>query len=338
MVFQAEKFPLNLTRNPPYVSNEEFRKYIRGVLTKITDIDPENIQRWTSSAYAEEWEQSRMHSTYSSQRSYETVEFFGDKLANSLVALYISKTYPQVYNTEWVTKLQNYLHSADSFMQPSYMIGLYKFVLISQEAWEIHIQKPENMKYLGDYAVWENQNWRKLLTDMFEAFIGTIFRIVYKDQGFIGVAYEVISKVFFYYISKIYVDLSVQFLWDPVTILKESLELKRKDLGIPINSANPRYNFKKSLLQETKEILEPDGTVNHVEFRYSLNLPNPRDQGTGDYAMPFVTVVQGIWSPNDTTAKNDAAEKGLIWWKSKGNKIVQKPAMNDKKVWKPSRV
>ena len=131
--------------------------------------------------------------------------------------------------------------------------------------------------------------------------------------------------------------MSVRFLWDPVTILKESLELKRKDLGIPLQSDNPRYNFKKSLLQETKDILEPDGTVNHVEFRYSLHLPDPRDRG-GPKAMPFVIVVQGIWSPNDTTAKNDAAEKGLIWWKNVGNKIVQKPAMDDKKVWKPSRV
>lgn len=338
MDFKAQNFPLTLTRKAPYVSNAEFREHIRGVLSKTSNIDEENIIRWTSPKYAEIWEQSRTHSTYNKTKSYEDIEFIGDKLANSIVALYISETYKEVINTEWLTKLQNNLHSSTSFMQIGYFLNLYKYVLISQEAWDAHILKPDNYKHLGEIAVWENPNWKKLLTDMFEAFIGALFKIVKDDQGYAGVAFEIIYKVISAYLPRVKIILKIDLLVDPVTLLKESMELKRKELGLLTKDENPIYNFKKHFIQNSREIPHPDGT-HHVEFKYDFTLPDPRDRNKSARAKnSFVTVVHGEWFVDDTHAKNDTAKKGLKVWEKDGNKIVEKPNYDQKSVWKPKRV
>ena len=341
MDIEITKFPVKITRSRPSVSNEVYRKYIASILKQSTNIDHTNIDRWTSERFASDWEKSRTHPSASIENSYETTEFYGDKLANSIASLYIKQTYPEIINTEWLTKIQNYMHSRRGFMQVSYYMELYKYVITSDEGWEQITMVPPRYEKYGGGAVWHNPNWKKMLTDLFEAFIGNLFNVVHKDQGFVGVAYEVIHQVGPYYFQYIKLKLDILFLVDPVTLLKESMDMKRTSLGIPVQSLIPLYKFTKHMTQETIQRMSQSG-IEYTEFRYVLTFPDPKyeiqdSKKTDLKYMQLIKVVVGDWFPDDQSAKLDAAVHGLRVWKEWNYPTKQKLNFDQKNSWKPDK-
>ena len=343
MTIETINLPVSITRNRPYVSNKEFRKHVAKILKTSTQFDSSNINRWTSERFAEDWESSRTHPTYSVEHSYESTEFFGDKLANSVAALYVTKTYPEVVNTEWLTKIQNYMHSRKGFMQVSYYMDLYKYVLVSQEGWNIVTSIPQKFRLVKGASVWNNPNWKKMLTDLFESFIGTLFKVVQKDQLMPGVAYEVIYQVGIYYFPKIELKLDIYFLVDSVTWLKESMDEKRFSCGLAVNDPNPRFRFVQHMTREER-MMSVEG-IEEREYRWILTFPDPREkcdnksnafQSNNTFMTP-VTVVVGNWQPDINEAKTEVAKKGIEEWIKLGYKVKKKPNMDERSSWKESK-
>ena len=333
---EINKWPVSITRNRPYVSNVVFRKHIASILKKSTKFDITNIERWTSDKFANDWETSRTHPTYDIDNSYERVEFFGDKLANSIVSLYVSETYPEIVNTEWLTKIQNYMHSRTGFMQISYLIGFYKYVLISDDGWNCVTGIPAKYATRKDSSVWMNPDWKKMLTDLFEAFIGTLFNVVRKDQKSFGVAYEVISTVGNHFFAKISISKNIYFLVDPVTLLKESMDEKRHKLGLGIKDTDTRYAFLQHFIREDRIVkLETGESTN--EYRFLLTLPRTGIDRENYFVLKnryTIIAVNGAWFPDVTEARKDTAQKGLEVWKYLGYKVKEKPHYSKRAIWK----
>ena len=330
---------LIVPHNPPSVSNKIYRKHISSILKESTNFDHSNIERWTDDKYSEKWEISRTHATIDLKNSYETMEFFGDKLANSVVSLYVSQEFPHVKNTGWLTKIDNHMHSKKGFSHHAVLMGLYKYIKISDKAWFDCTHLPD--KYTNDpgFSVWDNPNWEKLLTDLFEALVGTLFNVVLDDQSSMGVAYEVISAFCMYYFKR--ASFKLESLNDPISLLKESMDEKRQSLGLRDNKDNPAYRFITTMVLETR----PSGTKSAdgkdlVEHRYIFKFPDPNvDPAVNlrkDNMHPRLKKYEiGDWMPDASAAKTAAAFKGLELWKDMGFKIKKKASPEDKTEWKP---
>lgn len=343
--FNPEKYPLDpkiiSTRNPPYVldnfyeEDKNYAQFIFELLKKTTKINTKKIHAWTSPKYYNMWRISRTHSTFSNQ-SYEQIELVGDKLFNSLVSLYFSDKHPDVVNTEWLTKIQNKMHSAEFVMQIGYSMGIYKFILIEPDKWHLHTETPLSKRNMGITGVWYNENWKKLLTDMVEAFTGTLFKIVRQEEGnLIGVAYEVISQVIFPFIERIPFSMNIYDLVDQVTLLKESMDLMRRGLGLEANDKiDTRYDIKKSLIQDVMKYVNPDTQAEVTEFRWYVTTVQ---HGYPNNSTRYIVAISD-WSTDNSYAKQQAAKNALKWWTMDGkyHPLVVDP--NSKQVYENKNV
>lgn len=100
-------------------------------------------------------------------KSYEILEFYGDSVADRIVLKYLCERYP-LEDEGVLTKLKTNLVDTKSFSRFSRSLGLTKYILISKQL--------ENMDNgLGRLS----EEFRKILEDVFEAFIGAM------DKGLI---------------------------------------------------------------------------------------------------------------------------------------------------------
>lgn len=105
--------------------------------------------------------------------SYDRLEFYGDSVIHHILSKYLMQRYPKC-NEGYLTKLRIKLESGDSLWQITKIIGLHKFLLISQN---LEIQ---------DFR----ENNKNILEDIFESFIGA----AETNYGF-DIAYDFMTNI-----------------------------------------------------------------------------------------------------------------------------------------------
>ena len=98
------------------------------------------------------------------KKSYETLEFFGDSVADKIVRKYLCDRYPNE-DEGVLTKLKTNLVDTKSFSRFARILGVTPYIVISKQV--------ENMDNGVGRA---SDEFRKILEDVFEAFIGAMDR------------------------------------------------------------------------------------------------------------------------------------------------------------------
>jgi ribonuclease-3 len=91
------------------------------------------------------------------ERSYERLEYFGDRVVKIIVSFYLFKRYPN-QDEGFMTRLQTKIEDKTNLAEMSKEIGLGKFFIISKQI--------ESMN---------GRNLEKIHEDVFEAFMGALF-------------------------------------------------------------------------------------------------------------------------------------------------------------------
>lgn len=111
---------------------------------------------------------------YRPSKSYQVLEFVGDKFANACTALYIKQRFPDLEEGD-LTKLLTRLVRTTSFSTFADKLGFKKYLLLSNQI--------DNLTFIGNNR---GRNTDKFLEDIFESFIYAIIED-FGDLGFIYV-------------------------------------------------------------------------------------------------------------------------------------------------------
>jgi ribonuclease-3 len=120
------------------------------------------------------------------ERSYERLEYFGDRVIKIIVSFYLFKRYPN-QDEGFMTRLQTKIEDKTNLAEMSKEIGLGKFFIISKQI--------ETMN---------GRNLDKIHEDVFEAFMGALFN----SNGFEPCFYLMINllETMIHYSEKLYKD------------------------------------------------------------------------------------------------------------------------------------
>ncbi|QHR78497.1 RNase III [Lymphocystis disease virus 4] len=147
--------------------------------------------------------------------NYESLEILGDGVAAYFLPMYFYKSFPQLQNPKGVkaiARLKINYASRRSFSGIAKFLGFWP-----------HIKKPKNLKI----------NQKKLLEDVFEAFLGAVCLILDNHFNIEGigtaVCYNFLKSIF----DGMTIEINYKALFDPKTRLKELTDKHKTELGAP---------------------------------------------------------------------------------------------------------
>jgi dsRNA-specific ribonuclease len=140
------------------------------------------------------------------EKNYELYEIMGDSTANEAILWYFYETFPQLRCTNGVkviSRLKINFSSTDAFSSMAEELGFWPYIKASDEERENPDKK------------------RKLLEDVFEAFIGVTKLILLEKYGLHGVGNQFVYNIIKSILDKRTVSLDPEDLFDAKTKLKE---------------------------------------------------------------------------------------------------------------------
>lgn len=170
------------------------------------------------------------HSSYSKKKNYERLEHTGDTYVNLCVALYIPTRFPKINNDAWLSRIKFHLQGKKTLSKLSYENSFAKNILV--------IGKRFTDEYINDEGAMD------ILEDVFEAFIGAVGTIADTTYG-TGSGLEIAYKLLSHYFDSLKIDITVDFLFDPVTLFKEIVDAERWEYKKTVNV----YNIDKSTVR-----------------------------------------------------------------------------------------
>ena len=190
-----------------YTKNLTF--FIKNLLTKI-NINKEVIDILTSKICIDEFKKAFTTIYYDNINNYEFYEILGDATINKCVTWYFQRRFPHLRTAggvKYLTRLKISVVSKDGFSSLAEKIGLSKY-----------IRKSEN----------EITEYKKLLEDIFEAFMGCLEFLVdnyiEKHKG-----YSIVYSVIEYLLNSMDFNMDYEKLLDPKTRLKELFDIRPQD-------------------------------------------------------------------------------------------------------------
>lgn len=165
-----------------------------------------------------DWEACFTHKSINPRANYETFEFYGDKTLNALTSDYVKKTYTDINNVVWLTKIFHYITSNKILAQIGFQLGIDKFIKISDE-FVAETMTKVNIKTKKEWL--SSKNWSSVVEDTMEAFFGCL-KLNIERLGYAkGVGFEVCSRILYSYYRETDIDISYDNIFDPITRLKE---------------------------------------------------------------------------------------------------------------------
>lgn len=244
-------------KNPPIMTNladnPEFINMIRVVLTQRARLSPQYVMAITSPANMKELEVAFTHPSFESQSNYEFYEFLGDSTVNKCIVWYCKRRFTRLHNEKGVQKFSQ-----------------LKANLVSKRTLSSLADKMNFWKYIRMSKETQQRDKRKVLEDVFEAFIGCLENII--DQtlnmhsGY-GVCYTIISTV----LDGVTISLKETDLKGPKTRLKEIFD-KSKTLN------NLVYEVKEDRIENNMFGVQAVGVINGRKVNMGFGRSNIKRQ------------------------------------------------------------
>ena len=200
-------------------------------LLRRAKLKTSTIRILTSEPYLSEFRRAFTHTSYDPENNYDYDEFFGDVTVNEYVGYKIYDDFPDIRNAAWLTRMKHTMVSGNVLSKLAIQQGFHHYLLASQEVrrWETSSDPEQREKFV------------KIVADMLEAFCGCLVRLIQALGNNRGVGIEVVHRILksifgSYKVSTVYED-----LFDPISRLKETYEMKRQDIDWPSGEkTNPR--------------------------------------------------------------------------------------------------
>lgn len=192
---------------------DEFKEFITKLL-KRGKLGKKNIKKLTDEEGMKMYSVIFTHSSADEENNYEFWELLGDKLANSCILKYFTRRFPQLRRPMGVnilSKLMIKYGSKKSFAEIGIEMGFFDFITASE-----HERRTKR---------------NSLVEDAFEAFLGytsdAIDNEVAEGAGY-PICYNIVKSMF-----DDIKDISLKYrdLVDNITILKETFDKYRNDIG-----------------------------------------------------------------------------------------------------------
>lgn len=184
-------------------NNKNFQKMIGNIIYNYTDIPYNCISKLTQPKQMATFQQAFTHPSYDPNNNYEFLEILGDVTVNKSIVWYLQSRYPHLKNQKGVatlSQLKANLVSSKSLSSFAERLGFWDYIRMSD--------------------VIASRNKKKVLEDVFEAFIASLEMVVdnvYKPFSGYGVCYILISKI----LDKTHISLEATDLKDAKTRIKE---------------------------------------------------------------------------------------------------------------------
>lgn len=227
--------------NPPILKslhdNADFLSMIRTILSNRARLPPHFVMAITTPSNMKEFEVAFTHPSFDSSSNYEFYEFLGDSTVNKSIVWYCKRRFPSLDNEKGVQKFSQ-----------------LKANLVSKRSLSTLAEKMNFWRYIRMSPETQQRDKRKVLEDVFEAFIGCMENIV--DQtismhsGY-GVCYTIISTI----LDGISISLKETDLKGPKTRLKEIFD-KYKNLNQLV------YQVKEDRIENNMFGVQAVGNVN----------------------------------------------------------------------------
>ncbi len=188
---------------------QEFREFIISLL-RLGGLTEKRIAEFTDKKSMQQFRIAFIHKTYGSEDNYELAEFLGDAVGNSCIAFYLKKRFPEISSTTFITRLKHKYISKAALFEIAENEGFLKHILYG---WEMR-------QLVNSRNPHHNKDYRSMLEDTFEAFVGTVVAVIDgKTRNGVGnpIACNIISS----FISRIDISLDFEIVFDAKSRLKE---------------------------------------------------------------------------------------------------------------------
>lgn len=145
-------------------------------------------------------------SSVDSVTNYEKLEHTGDSFLNLATALYITERFPDITKEVWTTRIKFFLVESRTLSKIAYENGFADHIRVKTIVFDD--------EYYLDKTVYS------VLEDVVEAFFGAVTIIADTAWG-TGHGLDIVKRILTTYFDKIEIPLTVDFLFDRVTVLKE---------------------------------------------------------------------------------------------------------------------
>ncbi len=180
-------------------------------------------------------EQSFTHKSYDLYNNYEKIETIGDVTLSLAIVNYVVKKYPSIKTAGELSNIKNNLISSSSFATFAKISGFYPYIKIGDLKDDFRtklLERMRDVKYYNDLfnnkiddyelnLINQVEAYRKLLTDSFEAFCGTIQTIIDDRAGVeVGPGYAVCYAFISSYLDDIKIPIKFEDTLNSIAYIK----------------------------------------------------------------------------------------------------------------------
>jgi len=186
----------------------EFREFIISLL-RLGTLTEKRIEEFTDERSMRQFRTAFIHKSYGSEDNYELAELLGDVVVNSCIAFYLKDRFPKISSMSFITRLKHKYISKPELGRIAEREGFLRHILYGAEMKEI----------VNSRSPHHNKDYRSMLEDTFESFIGTVVTVIDgKTRNGVGnpVACNIISS----FINKIDISLDFGTVFDAKSRLK----------------------------------------------------------------------------------------------------------------------
>lgn len=213
----------------------DFVKLLRDLLLRA-DLRNETIDKILSTPkYMDMFHAAFTHKSYdeNAKRNYEVYEQLGDLVLNMAIVNYVTYKFPTIQSADWLSNIKHRLISGKNFARLASDIGFYPHIKMGAEKiQDIQDGIDKTRKFLKettgtsftevDEFIDEVKEYRSVLEDVFEAFAGTLQRVVNDYSGLeAGPGYAIAYKFMKSFLDQIEIPTKAEKVFDPITIVKE---------------------------------------------------------------------------------------------------------------------
>lgn len=216
------------TSSPPRLhENKSFKQFIIKLLN-ISGLGDKDIAHFTRKEFMIEFTKAFTSKDYDEIYNYEFYEILGDATSNKIVVWYFKRRFPEVFD------MNNSLYNKKGHMGAVAIMARLKINGVSKQTYSEYARNLGFFEFIRATPT-ELKSSRKILEDVFEAFLGCLESIIDDTvsihSGY-GIAYNFMESL----MDKQNISLKEEDLYDSITRLNEiNFELKKRDIKVEIN-------------------------------------------------------------------------------------------------------
>ena len=219
------------------METNDFRQFIISLL-KRGNIKKSRMGEFTGVKCLKMFQTAFTHKTYDADDNYELVELIGDSIVNYSVIRYLREWDSKIVSVKYLTRLKHNITSKKELALIAEKAGFFKYIRMGEDLTIKFQAMNQDFKH-------NNKDYKSILEDSFEAFIGTVSILVDKETGVSGTGTEIGYRIIKSFLKESSISLDYKDVFDAKTRYKELCDKRGWDFKHAMNiqevNENKRY-------------------------------------------------------------------------------------------------